>query len=87
MRPRGEADGNLNLRRVRKVPVTESSRELTGETLDIQARMLGLDLSVVDADGLLERERAGLEDVDRLDELCLGKHEPSVTFDTSRSSQ
>ena len=60
---------------------------MTKETLDVQARMLGLDLSVVDADGLLERVRAGLEDVDRLNELCPGKHEPAVTFDTSRSSQ
>ena len=72
---------------MRKVPVAEHSRDLTKETLDVQARMLGLDLSVVDEDGLLERVRAGLEDVDRLDELCPGKYEPTVTFDTSRGSQ
>ena len=57
-----------------------SSRELPSRFVDVQASVLGLDLSVVDTEALLERVRSGLEDLDMSDEICPGDHEPAVTF-------
>ena len=67
--------------------MAESSRTLTQEWLQTQANMLGLDLSVVDADALLERVTSGLDDIDRLDELCPHIYEPTVTFKPEQSGQ
>ena len=65
----------------------ESYRALTGDSLEIQARMLGLDLTAVDAQALLERVKSGLKDLDRADEIHSGRHEPSVTFNSGQRSQ
>ncbi len=53
----------------------------------MQAQVLGLDLSVVDADALLERVRSSLEDLDRSEEICPGSREPAVTFSAGRDTQ
>jgi len=65
----------------------ESSRNLPNDFLVRQARVLGLDLSAVDADALLERVKSGLEDLDRSDEICPERHEPAVTFNAGRETQ
>ena len=64
-----------------------SSRTLPENFLEIQASVLGLDLSVVDADALLDRVKSGLEDLDRSDEICPGDHEPTVIFSAGSDTQ
>ena len=63
-----------------------SSRTLPKQFIDMQASVLGLDLSVVDTQALFERVKSGLEDLDRSDELCPGYYEPAVTFSASQDS-
>ncbi len=53
----------------------------------MQASVLGLDLSEVDADALLERVKSGLEDLDRSEEICPGDYEPAVTFHAGQDAQ
>ena len=53
----------------------------------MQARVLGLDLSAVDADALLDRVKSGLEDLDKSEEICPGDHEPAVTFSAGRHTR
>ena len=65
----------------------QSSRKLSSDFLEMQASVLGLDLSVVDADALLERLTSGLDDLDRSDELCPGDHEPAVIFSAGQDTQ
>jgi hypothetical protein len=65
----------------------ESSRSWTAESLQTQARILGLDMSAVDAGALLDRVKSGLDDVDKADELCPGHHEPAVIFNASQGRQ
>jgi hypothetical protein len=67
--------------------MADPSRNLTSEWLQMQANLLGLDLSVVDADALLERVTSGLVDIDRLHELCPHSYEPSVTFEPHQCNQ
>ncbi len=67
--------------------MAESSRILTQEWLQTQANVLGLDLSVVDAGALLERVTSGIDDIDRLDELCPHTYEPAVVFEPKQSGQ
>lgn len=67
--------------------MTESTRTLPKDFVVTQAQVLGLDLSVVDSDALLERVRSGLDDLDRSDEICPGAHEPAVTFSAGRGVQ
>jgi hypothetical protein len=50
----------------------------------MQASVLGLDLSVVDAGALLDRVTSGLDDIDRLHELCPRSYEPAVKFEHGR---
>ena len=64
-----------------------SSRTLPMQFLDMQAKVLGLDLSVVDTDALLDRVKSGLEDLDRSDEIATGDHEPAVTFNAGQDTQ
>ena len=64
-----------------------NTRRLTMDSLETQARMLGLDLSAVDADALLDRVKSGLEDLDRADELHPVGHEPAVTFSAGQDGQ
>ena len=67
--------------------MAESSRILTQEWLQTQADVLGLDLSVVDTCTLLERVTSGLDDIDRVDELCPHIYEPAVIFEPKQDSQ
>ena len=67
--------------------MAESSRILTQEWLQTQASVLGLDLSAVDAGALLERVTSGLDDIDRVDELCPHIFEPAVIFEPKQGSQ
>lgn len=67
--------------------MSESSRKLPKEFLAVQARVLGLDLSAVDADALLDRVKSGLEDLDKSEEICPGEHEPAVTFSAGRDTR
>ena len=62
----------------------KTARTLPKQFLEMQAGMLGLDLSVVDTDALLERVNSGLDDLDRSDEIAPGDHEPAVTFNTGQ---
>ena len=48
--------------------------------------MLGLELSVVDTDALLDRVKSGLEDLDRSDEICPRNYEPAVTFKAGKDT-
>ena len=64
--------------------MSTSSRTLPDHFLEMQAIVLGLDLSVVDTSALLERLKSGLEDLDRSDEICPGDHEPAVTFKAAK---
>ena len=65
----------------------ESSRTLPKSYIETQARMLGLDLSVIDADALLERFRSGLKDLDGADEICPSSYEPAVIFDSGSATR
>ena len=56
------------------------SRDISKETLRAQARIIGLDIGGAELDGLVERARAALEDIDALDELDLGSYEPAIRF-------
>ena len=67
--------------------MADSSRKLTPEWLQMQASVLGLDLSVVDAGALLDRVTSGLDDIDRLNELCPHSYEPAVKFEHGRCGQ
>lgn len=67
--------------------MSESSRELPKSFIETQASVLGLDLSVVDADALLERVKSGLEDLDKSDEIAPGDHEPVVIFKAGQDNQ
>jgi hypothetical protein len=67
--------------------MAESSRNLTSEWLQMQASVVGLDLSVVDADALLDRVTSGLDDLERLDELRPDSYEPAVKFEPGQCSQ
>ncbi len=65
----------------------DSSRDLSEDFLATQARVLRLDLSVVDSDALLERTKSGLEDLDRSDEIGSVDCEPAVTFRPAQDSR
>ena len=67
--------------------MAESSRTLTHEWLQTQADVLELDLSVVDADALLERVISGLDDIDRIGELRAHTYEPAVIFKPKQGGQ
>ena len=59
---------------------TTTSRVVTVESLQNQARMLGMEITGVDLNGLLGRVSSGMSDIDKLDELAPHEHEPAVTF-------
>ena len=65
----------------------EEPRALTKESVEIQAGMLRLDLSAVDAVALLDRVGSGLEGIDRADELSPGNYEPAISFSSGQDSQ
>ena len=67
--------------------MSETSRSLTKVFLKTQASLLGIDLSVIDADALLERVASGLADLDRSDEILTGDDEPAVTFNAGRDDK
>lgn len=69
------------------MPMLDSSRDLSEDFLATQARVLRLDLSVVDSDALLERTKSGLEDLDRSDEIGSVDCEPAVTFRPAQDSR
>ncbi len=64
--------------------MTMPSRDISKETLRAQARIIGLDIDGPELDSLVERTKAALEDIDALDELDVGSHEPAVAFGNAR---
>ena len=56
------------------------SRDISQDTLKLQARMIGLDIEGAELDTLVERTKAALDDIDALDEFDLSGHEPAITF-------
>ncbi len=42
--------------------------------------MIGLEIEGTELDGLVERTRAALDDIDALDEFDLAAHEPAIVF-------
>ena len=56
------------------------SRDISQDTLRVQARMIGLDIEGDELESLVERTRTALDDIDALDEFDLSGHEPAITF-------
>ena len=56
------------------------SRDISQDTIRAQARMIGLDIDGDELDALVERTRAGLDDIDALDDFDLSGYEPAITF-------
>ena len=67
--------------------MASTPRTVTAESLENQARMLGMELIGVDLNVLLARVRSGIGDVERLDELAPGEYEPAVKFDSEPESK
>ncbi len=63
--------------------MTTRPREVSRESIETQARILGLRLVGVDTDALASRVRAAAQDIDRLDDLRPQEHEPAVRFAAS----